>query len=170
MTSGVASVATRSLAIAAECLTSRVEQEEVLQILTKIREETGWQISFMHAELKRKWGWNEQGEKDKATAGGSHQQSSVAVQQQQQQQSHQSHHQHVPSNGSTGSMSSFGFGGQIGQQQQAQSNASGPAPSMMGKMPKQGIVNPILRMADFSAPMHPYQSHYVPPIQSLIHF
>ena len=38
---GVASVALRSLAIAAECLVIRREQEEVLDIFEKIRKETG---------------------------------------------------------------------------------------------------------------------------------
>ena len=54
---GVASVALRSLAIAAECLIDRREQEEVLQIFEKISKETGWRIGFLHKELKQKWGW-----------------------------------------------------------------------------------------------------------------
>ncbi|KAF1992786.1 hypothetical protein P154DRAFT_152639 [Amniculicola lignicola CBS 123094] len=57
---GVASVALRSLAIAAECLTTRREQEEVLSIFDKIRQETGWQVGFLNKELKEKWGWNNQ--------------------------------------------------------------------------------------------------------------
>ncbi|KAF2813098.1 uncharacterized protein BDZ99DRAFT_381672 [Mytilinidion resinicola] len=57
---GVASVALRSLAIAAECLTTRREQEEVLQIFDKIRQETGWRVGFLNSELKEKWGWNEE--------------------------------------------------------------------------------------------------------------
>ena len=55
--SGVASVALRSLHHAAECLTSRREQEEVLQIFTKINKETGWRIAFVFDELKKHWGW-----------------------------------------------------------------------------------------------------------------
>jgi hypothetical protein len=54
---GVASVALRSLAIAAECLIDRREQEEVIQIFEKISKETGWRIGFIHKELKEKWGW-----------------------------------------------------------------------------------------------------------------
>jgi hypothetical protein len=54
---GVASVAIRSLAIAAECLVVRQEQEEVLEIFEKIRKETGWKVSFLSNELKVKWGW-----------------------------------------------------------------------------------------------------------------
>ncbi|RPB27228.1 hypothetical protein L211DRAFT_617693 [Terfezia boudieri ATCC MYA-4762] len=57
---GVASVALRSLAIAAECLTIRKEQEEVLQIFQKIKQETGWRVDFLHKELKGKWGWENQ--------------------------------------------------------------------------------------------------------------
>ncbi|CAG8957819.1 hypothetical protein HYFRA_00000159 [Hymenoscyphus fraxineus] len=57
---GVASVALRSLAIAADCLVTRREQEEVLEVFEKIRAETGWKVGFLHRELKRKWGWPEE--------------------------------------------------------------------------------------------------------------
>jgi hypothetical protein len=57
---GVASVALRSLAIAAECLVIRREQEEVLEIFEKIRIETGWKVGFLHKELKTKWGWQQE--------------------------------------------------------------------------------------------------------------
>ncbi|TVY86496.1 Adhesion and hyphal regulator, partial [Lachnellula willkommii] len=57
---GVASVALRSLAIAAECLVIRREQEEVLEIFDKIRAETGWKVGFLHNELKTKWGWQQE--------------------------------------------------------------------------------------------------------------
>ncbi|KAI9732347.1 MAG: hypothetical protein M1834_001554 [Cirrosporium novae-zelandiae] len=56
---GVASVALRTLAIAAECLNTRREQEEILNIFARIRKETGWRISFLNKELKEKWGWVE---------------------------------------------------------------------------------------------------------------
>jgi hypothetical protein len=69
---GVASVAIRSLAIAGECLVDRREQEEVLEIFDKIRKETGWNVKFLHAELKAKWGWQEDGQQQ------SHQQNSLA--------------------------------------------------------------------------------------------
>ena len=59
---GVASVALRSLAIAAECQTDRRAQEEVIQIIDKIRQETGWRVGFINDELQKKWGWNEQQE------------------------------------------------------------------------------------------------------------
>lgn len=54
---GVASVALRSLAIAAECLTVRREQEEILEIFQKITKETGWRVGFVYKELKIRWGW-----------------------------------------------------------------------------------------------------------------
>lgn len=54
---GVASVALRSLYMAAELLTERREQEEVLDIFTKIKKETGWRVNFIYKELKEKWGW-----------------------------------------------------------------------------------------------------------------
>lgn len=57
---GVASASIRCLAIAAEYLTVRREQEEVLEIFEKIRKETGWRVSFLHDHLKEKWGWNNQ--------------------------------------------------------------------------------------------------------------
>ncbi|CCU74718.1 putative C6 zinc finger domain-containing protein [Blumeria hordei DH14] len=53
---GVASVALRSLAIAAECLVIRREQEEILEIFEKIRKETGWKVGFLYKELHAKWG------------------------------------------------------------------------------------------------------------------
>ncbi|TVY62733.1 Adhesion and hyphal regulator, partial [Lachnellula suecica] len=59
---GVASVALRSLAIAAECLVIRREQKEVLEIFEKIRTETGWKVGFLHKELKTKWGWQQEEE------------------------------------------------------------------------------------------------------------
>ena len=54
---GVASVAIRSLAIAGDGLVERREQEEVLEIFTKIQKETGWRIAALTKELKAKWRW-----------------------------------------------------------------------------------------------------------------
>ena len=56
---GVASVALRSLAIAAECLTVRREQEEVLSIFERIRKHTGWRVDYVKTELPQRWGWAE---------------------------------------------------------------------------------------------------------------
>lgn len=47
----------RCLAIAAECLTDRKAQEEVLEIFDKIIKETGWRVEFIRAELQETWGW-----------------------------------------------------------------------------------------------------------------
>jgi hypothetical protein len=55
---GVASASLRCLAIAAECLTNRREQEEVLEIFARIKREGGWRIQFVIDELHEKWGWN----------------------------------------------------------------------------------------------------------------
>jgi hypothetical protein len=140
------------LAIAAECLVNRREQEEVLQILDKIRKETGWRVGFLHTELKEKWGWNAE----------------EAFQQQQQQQQQQQ--APAPPMDPTSS-------GVIHQSSNLQDFAyppasmppAPPAPPPVKQMPRSGIVNPILRTADFSAPTHPYQSHYVPLNQHLQH-
>ncbi|KAI1007934.1 hypothetical protein K3495_g309 [Podosphaera aphanis] len=54
---GVFSVALRSLAIAAECLVIRREQEEILRIFEKLCKETGWRVSSICKELRVTWGW-----------------------------------------------------------------------------------------------------------------
>lgn len=54
---GVASVAIRSLAIAGSVLTEPREQYEVLDLLTRIYERTGWNLKRVENELKRAWGW-----------------------------------------------------------------------------------------------------------------
>jgi hypothetical protein len=58
---GVASAAIRCLAVAGENLSLREEQQEVLQIYDRIKEETGWRVAFIKDDLKEKWGWNSQG-------------------------------------------------------------------------------------------------------------
>lgn len=118
-------MALRSLAIAAECLVVRREQEEVLQILDKIRKETGWRVGFLITELKEKWGWNNE----------------------------ETFHQQ-PTALPHSTMQSF--------QYQQPPTSLPPAPPVK-HTPRSGIVNPLLRMADFSAPSHPYQSHWVAP-------
>lgn len=55
---GVASVSLRSIAIAAEVLQQRGEQEEVMATLKRIRKDTGWNITFLEKELPEHWGWN----------------------------------------------------------------------------------------------------------------
>ncbi|TGO72091.1 hypothetical protein BELL_0494g00090 [Botrytis elliptica] len=123
---GVASVALRSLAIAAECLVVRREQEEVLTIFEKIRKETGWRVGFLHKELKTKWGWPDE-----------------TAQQQQMMPQANSLSQFFPSN------------------TPAPTSNLPPAPPRPS-IPS-GILNPLLKTADFSLPNHPYQQHYQPP-------
>lgn len=132
---GVASVAIRSLAIAAECLVVRREQEEVLQIFDKIKKETGWRVGFLHKELKDKWGWNQD----------------EALQAQQQSL--------MPSVAPT--ITSYA---QYPSTSQAPPPSSlPPAPPVQRRVG--GIVNPIFANADFSSQPHPYQSYYVAPNQ-----
>ena len=57
---GVASASIRCLAVAGDNLTVRREQDEVLDIFTRINKETGWRIQFIIDELKEKWGWTTQ--------------------------------------------------------------------------------------------------------------
>ena len=57
---GVASASIRCLAVAGDNLTARREQDEVLEIFTRINKETGWRIQFIIDELKEKWGWTTQ--------------------------------------------------------------------------------------------------------------
>lgn len=133
---GVASVALRSLAIAAECLIARHEQEEVLQIFDKIEKETGWRIGFLHKELKEKWGWVD----EEAMA--------------QQLLAHQNSLNQFFQNGQTGN----GGGGGGG-------NVLPSAPPVPRQTPPGGILNPMLKTADFSLPNHPYQQYYQPPNQ-----
>lgn len=55
---GIAAASIRCLAVAAEHLTVRREQEEVFEIFERIRVETGFRVAFINDELKEKWGWN----------------------------------------------------------------------------------------------------------------
>ena len=147
---GVASVALRSLAIAGECLVSRREQEEVLSILDKIKKETGWRVGFLHKELKEKWGWVS--EEDAQAQAQAQQAQAQAFQQHQHQLSASSMMQQPMQPG----LQYVGPPTQL---------PAPPPPSMAKQMPRQGIVNPMLRAADFSAPTHPYQNYYVAPSQ-----
>ncbi|KAH8728697.1 hypothetical protein GQ44DRAFT_29856 [Phaeosphaeriaceae sp. PMI808] len=138
---GVASVALRSLAIAGECLTDRREQEEVLQIFDKIRQETGWRVGFVNTELKQRWGWDtpqqeqQQQQKLQQQTNGHGQDVNMAFHQQQMQPT------------------------QVVVQQQMPPTSLPPAPIQPRRPPAFG--NPLL-VADFNMPQHPYQTHYVP--------
>jgi hypothetical protein len=132
---GVASVAIRSLAIAAECLIVRREQEEVLDIFEKIRKETGWKTGFLHKELKAKWRWQNEEAAQQMMA----QQNSLA--------------QYFP-NTSKAPATNL-----------PPAPPAPPAPPPARPPMQGGILNPLLRTADFSLPNHPYQQYYQPPNQ-----
>lgn len=134
---GVASVAIRSLGIAAEVLVEHREQAEVLEIFNRIKKETGWNIGFLHSELKEKWGWPNEDQ---------------AQQQMMAQQNTLS--QFFPSTASSTVAAPPTSLPPIPQ-----------APPQPPRIPG-GIPNPLLRTADFSLPNHPYQQYYQPPNQS----
>ncbi|KAK8191978.1 hypothetical protein HDK77DRAFT_62036 [Phyllosticta capitalensis] len=142
---GVASVALRSLAIAAECLATRREQEEVLQILDKIRQETGWRVGFINTELKKQWGWQDDMSASLQQSPSSMNQFTHGAVQPQTTALPMSSLPPAPAPPpSAGSVSS------------TSSNGSRP------RLPS-GILNPMLTAADFSLPQHPYQNYYVAP-------
>ncbi|KAK2737435.1 hypothetical protein FQN57_007525 [Myotisia sp. PD_48] len=141
---GVASVSIRCLAIAAEHLTSRASQEEVLGIIDKIIKETGWQIGFLHQELMGKWGWHENASNRNQRLPG------------QQLKSHEP--DHVTSTTTIPSASPLDMNSSL-----LASGTIAPAPRLRAP---QGIVNPLMAAADFTAENHPYQSHYVAPQNS----
>lgn len=145
---GVASVAIRSVAIACEVLSERHEQEEVLQIFEKIRKETGWKIGFLFDELKQKWGWNSGMREEQGHAG-----QQMLLQGGGGQQGSLSHF--FPPSIMSGSASSLPPAPPVS------------APSSNNQRPafRGGILNPLLKTADFSLPNHPYQQHYQPPSQ-----
>lgn len=116
-------------------MTDRREQEEVLQIFDKIRQETGWRVGFLNVELKEKWGWNEQAAQEQNIT----QNGNLAYQQQQNLQAQATYTPLPP--------------------------PPPAPPARQYQRPPQGIINPIMAGADFSQPVHPYQDHYVPPNQ-----
>lgn len=182
---GVASVAIRSLAHAAEVLKERHEQEEVVRIFEKINRETGWRIGFVYAELRAKWGW--EGE----VSEGQWEQTHTAARLRKEAEDRMRHEQATAGreavlreqaiaaqNLGQGLPQQFGGGGQgdfgsAGLMQTLQPMPQGvgppPVPALGGgaapqrkKMPE-GIPNPMFSKADFNLPQHPYQNFYVPP-------
>ena len=175
---GVASIAIRSLAHAAEVLTSRREQEEVLSIFDKINKETGWRIGFVYKELKEKWGWHEEVSPQQYaqthTAARQQKEAQEAQQQQQQiqQQAQQQQNMQMQPNFSVLSMPHPQQQMQMPQpQQQAptpqqlppSAGSSSSSASEQRKRPPSGIPNPMYAKADFNLPQHPYQNFYVAP-------
>jgi len=189
---GVASVALRSLAIAAECLNVRKEQEEVLQLFIRIHRETGWRIGFIPKDLAHSWGWDREPDfklptQDEPRAGlegfgnpngGAMQGSKYAVHQFDkygEMQARREHSRNSVSSGHTGdptgsvstTFQQISPLTTIGGASNRGSIASTLTPPR--KAPPQGIVNPMFASADFSAPKHPYQEYYVAPAHHHAH-
>lgn len=135
---GVASVAIRSLAIAACVLIDREEQQEALAILDRIHNDTGWRLGNVLNELKKAWGWRDEGAGVPTLA------------------------PLGPPPGTGGGGGGFGSGSG-GMSQQPQQQPPQQQPPQQQRMPVPGMVNPLLARADFNRPDHPYQNWYRPP-------
>ncbi|KAI7007961.1 hypothetical protein KC362_g17747 [Hortaea werneckii] len=183
---GVASVCIRSLAHAAEVLTDRRQQEEVLAVFEKINKETGWRIGFVYKELKEKWGWNDlinatefaqthtaaieqrkaqeaaqvQMQREEAQRQQSIQSTQSAVQGASIQQGYQSQPSFGPPSRHQPSMS---LPPPQPMQPAPQKPPSAPPAQQQQKRPPAGIPNPMYAKADFNLPQHPYQNYYVAP-------
>lgn len=59
---GVASVSIRSVALVAEVIHDRAEQQEIVQILEKIDHDTGWKLAGIIKQLRSVWGWDKMGQ------------------------------------------------------------------------------------------------------------
>ncbi|RMY69020.1 hypothetical protein D0863_06745 [Hortaea werneckii] len=183
---GVASVCIRSLAHAAEVLTDRRQQEEVLAVFEKINKETGWRIGFVYKELREKWGWNDPInatefaqthtaaiEQRKAQEAAQVQMQREEAQRQQSIQSTQSAVQGASIQQGYQSQPSFGPPSQHQpsmslpppqpMQPALQKPPSAPPAQQQQKRPPAGIPNPMYAKADFNLPQHPYQNYYVAP-------
>ncbi len=168
----MASAALRCLAIAAECLSIRREQEEVLLLFAKIHQQTGWRLGFIPEDLRERWGWD-------PTA------PSPLLPTHQEPQRHMSRLSVSSSTGTQAQQYSPYQFDQYGemqrflqqqQEQQAQAQAQAQAEAAAAaqahaqqqttpprRIPPQGIVNPMFAGADFGMAKHPYQDVYVPP-------
>lgn len=160
---GVASVALRSLHHAAEVLTDRREQEEVLQIFDKINKETGWRVGFVYKDLKDKWSWNQDFSSHEweqtHTAAINAKKAQEEQQRQLQEQAQAAQSMQL--------QAGFDFAQQ--QQQAMPPQTMRPPPPKQQqqatpmKRPPAGIPNPLYAKADFNLPQHPYQNFYVAP-------
>lgn len=173
-------MALRSLHHAAECLHIYREQEEALKIFIRIHKETGWRIGFIPKDLMDKWGWDPDVAKTVASEplptnddpsnhymntqfinglGGRSQYSGAMFDQYAENKRLQADAQRgsIAMQGGRPGVSPAGSGVQ---QQQPSKGVTPPQ-----KKPPAGIVNPMFGNADFNAPKHPYQDHYVAPVQ-----
>ena len=157
-TRGVASVALRSLAIASECISLRREQEEIVQVFDKIKQETGWRIAFVIKELKKKWGWAVEDTAQQPLQQqqqSQHTNSSMRPQVNPQQQ--QQHHQQLTSLTHSAIPTSMQTYPQVTLQPPHQPVAT-MAPQTSAR-PR----NPLLATADFNVVQTAYQGWYVSP-------
>ncbi|EGE83249.1 hypothetical protein RJZ56_002338 [Blastomyces dermatitidis] len=154
---GVASVSLRCLAIAAECLTNRQAQEEVLQIIDKIIKETGWQVAFLRTELMEKWGWSHNNNNNNNNNANNHNNNHNNSSPRQLQASAST----APGSSAPSLLSSSLL--KSGPHNPNASGGRGPTTTPPRQRMPQGIVNPLMATADFSYENHPYQSHYVAP-------
>lgn len=174
----------------------RREQEEVLQIFSRIHKETGWRIGFIPKDLSEKWGWNLESSPSLPTHAQPHAGHANLP----------SHYASTNFDGSPAMASQTSIASQYDQygemqrmiqQQQAQQlqqvqhaslqpsplGMNTPAPHQVPQAPKpsrnsvtpqrkappQGIVNPMFAAADFAMPKHPYQEYYVAPSHQYQH-
>lgn len=149
---GVGSVAIRCLAVAGSVLTNPREQEEVLHILRRIHQDSGWHLGTVTDELKKTWGWISDEDMLQAHASGSGQMGMPP-----------------PASDSRGSSSGLGsLGARLFDSTPAagQPSGFGDGPSHLGAPgPSHGAISKVnpLSFADFSLPNHPYQNWYEPP-------
>jgi hypothetical protein len=138
---GITSVSICSLAIAAASLRDIREQEEVMNILTRINRETGWKLGRVTDGLIAKWGWPRDGHPAVPSTLTSAAPSLVPPIQ-------------LPP--ATGPVSSF-----PSMSRAPQGPSSMPSSAPVAQPTRR--VNPMLVNADFSEPNHVYQGFYVPP-------
>jgi hypothetical protein len=140
---GIAPVAIRCLAIAASVLREYREQSEVLDMLERIKSQSGWHTDGAELELKRAWGWER---------------SRILV------SSHSSHfNAHL-----AGADNHLTMPPPLRPLLEARSFPSSIPPlltmtrALTPPVLSMAPVNP-LSFADFSLPNHPYQNWYEPP-------
>lgn len=169
---GVASVSIRSLAIVAEVLTDRAEQNEVITTLEKIDRETGWKLGAVVKNLKRVWGWGEKaggmGLAAHFLSGPGPQATTTAMTTTMQQRHKEQSHKHHPQTSTPPGPPAQLMPGLAAAQTHGPAPAQGPKSPVAAPRPIRVSGNP-LNCADFSLPNHPYQNWYEPPSRSNIY-
>lgn len=130
---GICSVAIRSLAIASSALADPAEQDEVLEIMSRIANESGWRLGGVTDGLKRSWG------RQRSEKGGL-----VALLEQKQEE-----------RGGAGTPTPL--------KPVKEAPIPAPMVEKVAPpVPVKAAVNP-LSLGDFNLPNHPYQNWYEPP-------